>query len=330
MCQVFLAVLIVMSAAALGRADAASRPAAGEALAYPVKPIRFVVGFPPGGGNDALTRIISPKLSDAFDKPVVIDNRPGAGGNLAAELVAKSPSDGYTILMISSSHPIAGLLKKGLPYDPIRDFDGIAQLVTYRSLLVVYPGFPAPTVQGLIALARSKPAQLNFISSGNGTGSHLAGELFRVMARVDMTHVAYKGGAQALVDLVAGRVEMMFSPLVPVLAHLKSGRLKPVAVTSLNRSRLLPELPTVSDAGVPGYEFVSWYGVLAPAHTPKDVIAKLNAAMNATMRQSDVTERVHSEDMDVIDRTPQQFDQVRKDMIVKWSRIIKQTGIEAN
>ena len=261
---------------------------------------------------------------------MVIDNRPGAGGNLAAELTAKSPADGYTILMISSTHPIAGLLKKGLPYDPIRDFDSVAQLVVYRSLLVASPGFPAPTVKGVIAAAKAKPGQLNFASSGNGSGSHLAAELFKVTTQTDMTHVPYKGGGPALVDLIAGRVDMMFTPLVPALPHLKSGRVKPVAVTSVNRSRLLPDLPTIAEAGVPGYEFVSWYGVLAPSRVSRPVIAKLNAAMNEVMRLPDVTERAHAEDMDVIDRTPQQFDEVRKAMVAKWTKIIKLTGIEAN
>lgn len=313
-----------------GDAEAASARADAEAAAYPVKPIRLMVGFPPGGGNDALARIVGPKLSDKLGRPVVIDNRPGAGGNLAADLTAKAPVDGYTILIASSTHPIQGLLKKGLPYDPQKDFTGVAELVVYRSLLVVHPGFAGTTVKQMIAMAKSRPGQLNFVSSGNGTGSHLAGELFKVAAQVDMTHVPYKGGGQAMVDLVAGRVEIMFSPLVPVLPHLKGGRLRPIAVTSLNRSRLMPDLPTISDAGVPGYEFVSWYGILAPAGAPRAVVAKLNKALNEVMRSPDVSERAQAEDMDVLDRTPQEFDAVRKAMIVKWEKIIKLTGIEAN
>lgn len=328
--RMLAAVIATLCVVSFGHADAASRQAEADAAAYPAKPIRFIVGFPPGGGNDALARIVGPKLSDKFGRTVVIDNRPGAGGNLAADLTAKAPSDGYTILMISSSHPIQGLLKKGLPYDPIKDFAGVVQLVVYRSLLVVHPGFAATSVRNLVALAKSKPGQLNFVSSGNGTGSHLAGELFKVAAQVDMTHVPYKGGGQALVDLVAGRVEMMFSPLVPVLPHLKTGRLRPVAVTSVTRSRLMPELPTISEAGVPGYEFVSWYGILAPAGTPKAVIAKLNTAIGGIMQLPDVAERAHSEDMDVIRRTPQQFDEVRAAMVAKWEKVIRQMGIRAD
>ena len=326
--RVALAALLI--AGVFAQAHAAPAKADADASAYPVKPIRLLVGFPPGGGNDALARVIGPKLSDKLGRAVVIDNRPGAGGNLAAELTARAPADGYTILIVSSTHPIQGLLKKGLPYDPQKDFAGIAQLVVYRSLLVAAPNFAGTTVKNIIGLAKARPGQLNFISAGAGSGSHLAGELFKVAAQVDMTHILYKGSAQALVDLMASRVEMMFSPLVPVLPHLKAGRLRPVAVTSLNRSRLMPELPTISEAGVPGYEFVSWYGVLAPAGTPKPVVAKLNKTLNDSMRLPEVTERAQSEDMDVIDRTPAQFDEVRRAMIGKWEKIIRQTGIEAN
>ena len=324
------AAFFTLSALSLVTSAFGAATSVGDTGTYPVKPIRLLVGFPPGGGNDALARLVAPRLAEKLGKPIVIDNRPGAGGNLAAELTAKAPADGYTILIASSTHPIARLLKKDLPYDPQKDFAGVSQLVVYRSLLVVYPGFPGKTVKDLIALAKAKPGQINFSSSGNGTGSHLAGELFKVAAQVDMTHVPYKGGAQAALDVVAGRVETMFSPLVPVLAHIKSRRLRPVAVTSLNRSRLLPELPTISDSGVPGYEFVSWYGILAPAATPRVIVAKLNQALNDVMRQPEVTQQAHAEDMDVIDGTPAQFDQLRSTMVAKWEKIIKATGIEGN
>jgi len=328
--RVLTAVMTAIVASAACQAGAASSSAQSEAAAFPNRPIRLMVGFPPGGGNDSLARLVAPKLSDKFGRNVVVDNRPGAGGNLAADLLTKAPTDGHTLLIASSSHPIQALLKKNLPYDPIKDFEGVAQLVVYRSLLVVHPGLAAKSVKDIIALAKARPGQLNFASSGNGTGSHLGAELFKVAAGVEMTHVTYKGGGQALLDLIAGRVETMFSPLVPVLPHLKSGRLRPVAVTSLNRSRLLPELPTVSEAGVPGYEFVSWYGILAPAKTPRPLVAKLNAALNEVMRLPDVTARAHSEDMDVLDKSPQDFDQVRRAMVAKWTRIVKLTGIEAN
>ena len=321
----------VVAVATLTAASAsAAAPIAAIDPAYPAKPIRVIVGFPPGGGNDEIARIVGPKLAEKSGRSVVIDNRPGAGGNLAAELTAKAPADGYTILVISSSHPIQGLLKKNLPYDPVRDFAGVAELVVYRSLLVTFPGVPSNSVADLLALAKAKPGQVNFVSSGNGSASHLAGELFKVSAQVNLTHVPYKGSSPALIDLIAGRVQMMFSPLVPVLPHIKTNRLRPLAVTSLTRSRLLPELPTINEAGVPGYEFVSWYAIVAPAATPQPVIAKLNALLNEVMQLPDVTERLHGEDMDVVRNTPQQFDAVRAAMLVKWSKIIKQTGIQAD
>ncbi|MBI3043792.1 MAG: tripartite tricarboxylate transporter substrate binding protein [Betaproteobacteria bacterium] len=296
---------------------------------YPTKPIRFIVGFPPGGGNDTLARIFGLKIADRLGQPVVIDNRPGAGGNLAAALTAKSPADGYTILMISSTHPIQGLLKKNLPYDPIGDFSGIAQLVAYRTLIAVHPDVPAKSVRELIDLAKAKPGALNFVSSGNGTGSHLAGELFRVSAGVEMTHVPYKGTAQAITDLIAGRVQLMFTPLVPVIAHLKSGRLRAVAVTSGKRSRIMPELPTVAESGVPGYEFVSWYGIIGPAGLPARVKNTLNAAAGHAMDLADVKNKLLDDDMDLIKRTPEAFDGIRKANLAKWTKIVKQTGITA-
>jgi tripartite-type tricarboxylate transporter receptor subunit TctC len=297
---------------------------------YPAKPLRLIVGFPAGGGNDEIARIVGPKLADALGRAVVIDNRPGAGGNLAAELTAKAPADGYTILLISSSHPIQGLLKKELPYDPQKDFAGVAQLVTYRSLLVAHPGLAANSIAELVALAKAKPGQLNFVSSGNGSASHLAGELFKVAARVNLTHVPYKGSSPALVDLIAGRVQLMFSPLAPVITHIKAQRLRALAVTSAGRSRLLPDLPTINESGVPGYEFVSWYAIVAPAATAKPVIAKVNTALNQVMQLPDVATRLNAEDMDIMRRTPQEFDALRAAMLTKWTNIIRQTGIQAD
>ena len=320
---------VIVATLAAASASAAAPTAASDA-AYPAKPIRVIVGFPPGGGNDEIARIVGPRLAEKSGRAVVIDNRPGAGGNLAAELTAKAPADGYTILVISSSHPIQGLLKKNLPYDPVRDFAGVAELVVYRSLLVTFPGAPANSVADLLALAKAKPGQINFASSGNGSASHLAGELFKVSAQVNLTHVPYKGSSPALIDLIAGRVQMMFSPLVPVLPHIKANRLRALAVTSLARSRLLPDLPTMNEAGVPGYEFVSWYAIVAPGATPRPVIAKLNALLNEVMQLPEVTERLQGDDMDVVRNTPQQFDAVRAAMLVKWSKIIKQTGIQAD
>jgi len=296
---------------------------------YPSKPIRFLVGFPPGGGNDTMARLFGQKISDQLGKPVVIDNRPGAGGNVAAELTSKTQPDGYTILMVSSSHPIQGLLKKNLPYDPIKDFSGIAQLVVYRSMLVVNPSLPVTTVRDLITLAKAKPGALNFVSAGNGSGSHLAGELFKLSTGVDMTHVPYKGTAQAITDLMAGRVQMMFTPLAPVIAQLKAGKLRPVAVTSANRSRILPDVPTIAEAGVPGYEFSAWYGILGPAALPAGIKNRLNAAVAHAMDLPDIRDRMTAEDMELVKRTPVELDGIRRADLAKWTKIVKQTGINA-
>ncbi len=303
--------------------------ATASAADYPSKPIRFLVGFPPGGGNDTMARLFGQKMSERLGRPLVIDNRPGAGGNVAAELTAKTPPDGYTILMVSSSHPIQGLLKKNLPYDPIRDFSGIAQLVVYRSMLVVNPSLPVNSVRDLITLAKAKPGALNFVSAGNGSGSHLAGELFKLAAGVDMTHVPYKGTAQAITDLIGGRVQLMFTPLAPVIAQLQAGKLRPVAVTSANRSRILPDVPTIAEAGVPGYEFSAWYGILGPAALPADIKNRLNAAVAQAMDLPDVKDRLQAEDMDLVKRTPAELDGIRRADLAKWTRIVKQTGISA-
>ena len=296
---------------------------------YSSKPIRFIVGFPPGGGNDTLARVIGQKLSDRTGRPVVIDNRPGAGGNLAAQLTAKAPPDGYTILMISSSHPIQGLLKKGLTYDPITDFAGVSQLVVYRSVLVAHPSVQATTIRELIGLMKARPGHINFVSSGNGSGSHLAGELFKNAARIDMTHVPYKGTAQAITDLIGGRVQLMFAPVQPVMPHVQAGKLRALGVTSRNRSRVMPDLPTINEAGLAGYEFVGWYGIVAPAGTPNASLAKLNAEITQILSTPDVADKLHAEDMDIIKASPAHLDTVRKADLAKWTKIVRETGIQA-
>lgn len=304
---------------------ASTQPAGAQ---YPSRPIRFVVGFPPGGGNDTMARMIGQKLADRVGQSVVIDNRPGAGGNIAADLVAKATPDGYTILMISSSHPIQGLLKKNLPYDPIRDFSGVAQLAKYRSVLVIHPSVAAGSVRELLTLAKSRPGQLNFVSAGPGTGSHLAGELFKLLANVNIVHVPYKGTAQAMTDLMGGRVQLMFTPMVPVLPHLQSGRLRALAVTSKNRSRIMPELPSVAEAGIPGYEFAAWYGIVAPPRLARGIVGRLHAEIARVVQTAEVKERLSAEDMDLADATPEQFDEARKAEFAKWAKIVKQIGLQ--
>ena len=296
---------------------------------FPVKPIRFVIGFPPGGGNDTLARMAGVKLGERLGQPIVIDNRPGAGGIVAGETVAHAVADGHTILMMSSSLTIQGLIKKNLPYDTIRDFAGVSQLAIYRSVLVCHPAVAATSVRDLVALAHAKPGTLNFASSGYAVGSHLAGELFKIAARVDITHVPYKGTGPAMTDLLSGRVQLMFAPMVPLLPHVQSGRLRALAVTSTTRSRIMPELPTIAESGVPGYDFVAWYGVVAPAATPRTAVGKLNAEIAHVMQTPEIRERLNAEDMEFAPATPEQFNATRKAEVAKWAKIIKQMPVVA-
>lgn len=294
------------------------------AQSYPTKPIRMVVGFPPGGGNDAMGRLFGQKYAERFGQSVVIDNRPGAGGNLAAELVARALPDGYTLLVISSGHPIQGLLKKHLPYDPIRDFSSVAQLVHYRSVLVTHPSVAAVNVRELVALAKAKPGAINFVSSGAGSNSQLAGELFRYMTGVNIVHIPYKGTAQAMTDLMGGRVQMMFAPSLTVAQHVQGGRLRALGVTSTRRSRMLADIPTLHEAGVTGYEFASWYGILAPARLPANIAAKLHAETQRALQAADVKERLNAEDLDPATATPAQLDDIRQGELAKWRKIVAQ------
>ncbi len=275
-----------------------------------------------------MARLFGQRFAERFGQSVVIDNRPGAGGNLAAEMVAKAAPDGYTILVISSSHPIQGLLKKHLLYDPIRDFSGVAQLVHYRSVLVTHPSVGAATVRELIALTKAKPGQINFVSPGVGTGAHLAGELFRYMTGVNIAHIPYKGTGQATTDLMGGRVQMMFTPTLAVVQHVQAGRLRALGVTSVTRSRVMTDLPTLAEAGVTGYEFGAWYGILGPARMPADVVNRLHAESQRALQAPDIKDRLNAEDLDPANVTPAQLDDIRKAELAKWSKIVKQLGLQ--
>ena len=305
---------------------AASAPQA--ATSFPTKAIRFVVGFPPGGGNDTMARLFGQKYSERFGQSVVIDNRPGAGGNLAAELVAKAAPDGHTILMVSSSHPIQGLLKSHLAYDPIRDFSSVAQLVHYRYVLVTHPSTGASSVRELIAQAKEKPGQLNFASAGIGTGGHLATELFRFVTNVNITHIPYKGTAQAVTDLLAARVQMMFTPTLAVAPHVQSKRLRALGVSSATRSRVMPDLPTLTEAGAVGYAFAAWYGILAPAHTPANALNTLHAETLRALQTQEIRDRLNAEDLDPANATPAQLDDLRRAELSKWTKIVAQLGLK--
>jgi tripartite-type tricarboxylate transporter receptor subunit TctC len=282
--------------------------AAALAQGYPAKPIRLIVPFAAGGGNDNIARLVGKQLSESLGQPLVIDNRPGAGGVLGAELAAKAAPDGYTLFLGGvGSHAVNPNLNANLPYDPIRDFAPVALLASAPLILVVHPSVPAASFKAFVALARSKPGQLNYASNGNGTSSHLAAVMFDSMAGVDMVHVPYKGLSPALTDLLSGRVQLMFSSVVAILPHIRAEKLRGLAVTGAKRMPSMPDLPTIAESGLPGYEASSWYGVLAPAGTPREIVVKLNAEFVKALAQPEVRTSLVAEGAEPIGGTPEQF-----------------------
>ncbi len=295
---------------------------------YPNKPVRWVVGFAPGGGADILARAVAPKLGEALRQQIIIDNRPGAAGNIAVEYVVKSPPDGYTLLMGYPGLAANPSLYAKLAYDPIRDLAAVAMLGIVPNLMVVHPSVPATSVKQFIALARSQPRKLNFASPGTGTSLHLAAELFMSMANIEMTHVAYKGSAPAVADLIGGQVDVFFDVLPSSAPHVKAGRIRALAITDLKRSTLFPDVPTMDEAGVPGYRAVTWNAVLAPAGTPKEVIAKLNAAITQLLQSADMKERFAAIGTEPMSMTPDQFATFLREETTKWSGVIRKAGIK--
>jgi tripartite-type tricarboxylate transporter receptor subunit TctC len=288
------------------------------AQAFPAKPVRVIVPFPPGGGADALARLIGPRLTEIWGQQVIIENRPGASGHIGADFVAQSAADGYTLLMSST----ASLTEKNVDqFAPVSLVSASAYIVSAN------PRVAANNIRELIALAKANPGKLTFGSSGTGAASHLAAELFKSMAGVDLLHVPYKGTGQALTDLLAGTVDLMFAPSQTVMSHVQAGKLKALAVTGAKRSALLPELPTVAESGVPGYQAVGWFGLLAPAATPKATVAKLSADVKRVLGERMVRERMLALGADPAGDTPEEFARFIHDDQAKWSRLMKQAGI---
>ncbi len=301
------------------------------AQTYPARPIRFVVAFPPGGTTDLLARTIGQRLGDTFNQQVIVDNRGGAGGNIGTDIVAKALPDGYTILM-GSVGPLAinGSLMGKLPFDPLRDFAPITLSDATPNVLVVHPSLAANSVKEFIALAKARPGRVIFASSGLGTPAHLAGELFNSMAGVKMVHVPYKGGVAALIDLMAGQVQLMFSTMPPALPHVKTGRLKALAVTSARRSPTMPELPTISEAALPGFEAITWHGVLVPAGTSKAIVSKLHGEIVKILRSPEVKERLAAQGAEAVSNTPEQFAAYIRSETVKWAKVVRDSGARAD
>ena len=299
---------------------------AGAQTAYPQKPIRMVVPFPPGGGTDILARLFGQKMSETLGQQVIIDNRGGAGGTIGTDIAAKAPPDGYTLILVSGSHAINPGLYPKLPYDSVNDFAPITQLATSPGILVVNPSLPVKSVKDLIALARAKPGQINYASAGSGTPPHLAGELFKVMAKIDMVHVPYKGNAPAFTDVIGGQVSLIFPTMPSAMPFIKSGRLRPIAVTSAKRSPAAPDIPTIAESGLPGYEATSWYGILAPARTPREIVARLHEVLVSIIGSPDMKDKLAAQGLDPVGNTPQQFAAVIKSEIAKWAKVVKASG----
>jgi tripartite-type tricarboxylate transporter receptor subunit TctC len=298
---------------------------------YPTKSIRIVVPFPPGGFSDVFSRIIGAKMHESWGQQVVVDNRPGAGGNIGADIVAKSPPDGYTLVMGTiGTHAINATLFSRLPYDPIRDFAPVAFVVGADGLLVVHPSLPVKSTKELIALARNKPGALTYASAGAGTTSHLAGELFKSMTKADITHVPYKGNVPAITDLLSGQTTMLFATLPTVLPQVQANRLRPLAVLGSTRSAALPAMPTLAEAGLKGFEVSNWTGVFAPAGTPAAVVTKLNAEIVRVMRLPEVQERLPKQGLTFTPGSPQQFAAFVKSEKDKWGALVRAIGAKVD
>jgi tripartite-type tricarboxylate transporter receptor subunit TctC len=300
------------------------------AQSWPEKPVRFIVGFTPGGPSDIIARALGQKLTELWAQQVVIENRPGAGGNIAAEIAAKSAPDGATWLLGNNSILATNQsLYAKLAYDPVKDFAPVALVAIQPNILVVNPGVPANSVKELIALAKAKPGQLNYASSGSGAAAHLAGELFKAMAGVEMLHVPYKGAQPALTDVIAGRAQLMFATSASVIPYVKAGRLRALAVTTAQRSATVPELPTLSEAGVPGFEALTWHGVVVPSATPAPLVERLNRDIVNALRAPDLRARLESLGAELATGTPRDFAEYIAREIPKWAKVVKDSGARA-
>lgn len=297
---------------------------------YPTKPIRIVVPFAPGGSSDTITRIVAQKLAGTLGQSVVIDNRSGAGGNIGAELVAKATPDGYSLMTVVGGHAINVTLYKKLSYDLMNDFDPVIHMVTVTGILVVHPALPVKSVKELIALAKARPGELNFASAGAGTVVHLAGELFKSMAGVDIVHVPYRGSGPALAALLGGEIPLMFPNVPGTIGHVQAGRLRVLAVNSAQRSPLLPDVPTVAEAGIPGYEASTWFGVLAPAGTPKNVVSKLNTEIARVLKAPEMVDALNREGAVAVGGPPEQFGSFIRAEIEKWGKVVRATGLRVD
>jgi tripartite-type tricarboxylate transporter receptor subunit TctC len=295
---------------------------------YPTKPVRLIVAFTAGGGNDLLARVIAQKLAAAFGQQFVVDNRPGAGGTIGAELAAKSPADGHTLFLAGvATHAINPNLQKNLPYDPVRDFDAVSLIATAPLLLAVHPSLPVRSVRQFVALARARPGEINFASSGLGSSAQLAAELFKSMTRTNMQHVPYKGISQGLNDLLGGQVQVIFNAAAALLPHVKSGRLRALGVTTMQRVPSIADIPTIAESGVPGYQAGSWYGIVVPTGTPRAIIDRLSRETAAAVRSPEISGRLNADAVLPVGSSPEEFSAHIRDELARIGKVIREAGI---
>jgi tripartite-type tricarboxylate transporter receptor subunit TctC len=297
---------------------------------YPARAIRLVIPFPPGGGTDTMGRVVAPKLSELLGQQVVPENRGGAGANIGAEIAAKAAPDGYTLMLATITNAIGASLYSKLNYDLVRDFAPITQLATTPHILVVHPSVPVKTVKGFVVLAKSRPGELTYSSSGSGSAAHLAGELFNSLTGVKTTHVPYKGGGPSMIALVGGEVSLAFATMPSAIGYVRSGRLRGIAVTTERRSPSTPELPTIAETGIAGYEAGSWYGLSAPAGTSKEIVARLHSETIKVLGLADVKERLFNAGFEIVTSTPEQFGAFTRNEIQKWGKIVKSAGLKVD
>ncbi|MBP3980133.1 MULTISPECIES: Bug family tripartite tricarboxylate transporter substrate binding protein [unclassified Acidovorax] len=308
-------------------AGAATLPGAAFAQAYPTKPISIVVPFSAGGTTDILARLVGQYLSTELGQPVVVDNKAGAGGNIGGQYAARAAADGYTLFMGTvGTHAINASLYKKMPFDPIKDFAPLTRVANVPNLLVANPQQPFKTVPEMIAYAKANPGKINFGSPGNGASPHLSGELFKSLAKVDLTHIPYKGSAPAVTDLLGNQIAIMFDNLPSVIPHVRSGKLRAIAISTAKRSPELPDVPTIAEAGVPGYEAMSWFGMFAPAATPKPVLDKLSAALAKVLANPEVKKKIADQGGESVNETPAQFAAFIKSESTKWGKVVKESG----
>jgi tripartite-type tricarboxylate transporter receptor subunit TctC len=304
--------------------------AAGAAPEYPIKPLRLIVPFPPGGGNDILARAVGQRLAEVVGQQIIVDNRGGAGGLIGAELAANAVPDGYTIFLASIGNlAFTPALRARLPYDPVRDFAPITLVATSAFIMVVNPAVPAKSVKELIALAKAKPGTLNYASAGQGSSLHMTAEIFKLATATDLVHVAYKGSAPALTDLIAGQVQVMFGTMPATLPQVKAGKLRALGVSGAARSAAAPDVPTIAEAGVPGFEVLNWYGIVAPSKTPAQIVQKLNRDLLAALKSPQMVESLHTQGLEPAGGTPERFAAFIKSEIAKYAKVVKAADIRA-